>query len=683
MNAISNLGLLASLIFPAATSSANEGRTATLAQALETFNAVDSNKDGKLSPEEVAVFQLGRSETRGVDVDRDEFWSKDEFIVFYRQRLLAADVKPAADLEAEATRILAARKAKASERNSQPSLSEARRTAKQAQAQDQSPSALTDAVDALQVKASAGQAKGPDFDRVRELLLADARAADSAAKGEDAALGEKSDLHSKLLQSLERLRNAAGAGTFSREEYQDFRQSIVKRARNAANGAAAGQGNPASPDVQAIEQGLNEALDRLEQRATAGNATREDFDRVRDQLVARARAAANGANGPGAVEVELQGPAHRKMMQSLERLQAAAAAGSFSREEYRAFRESIVQRFRKAEAAVTPATSAESSAIEQGLTQALYQLEQRAAAGNASRADFQRVRDQLVARARAAANGSNGATTAEAELQGPVHRKLIQSLDRLEVAAQQGTYSREEYSQLRDSMIHRARAIQNPAQPSPVVAGVATEEAGMTQAATDLEHRVDGGQVTAADFQKLRGLIAAKAEAAGAKSDPESAKEALVYQKLMQSLDRLEKAAQTGSVDRQEFQAFKDSFIHRARQIASDSQQSNSSSSSSDQKSSEQTAADRSATGKRSAAPVATPVATPPGAQPLPADKGSAQRAEPARDAGGKGATNDPKPAPQPAPAERPKPAGQEPQTPPPQPPHRPASDSGSGKPGG
>jgi hypothetical protein len=683
MNALSNLGLLASLIFPASANFANEGRTATLAQALETFNAVDSNKDGKLSPEEVAVFQLGRSDTRGVDVDRDESWSKDEFIVFYRQRLLAANVKPAADLEAEATRILAARKAKASERNTQPSLSEARRAAKQAQAQTQSPNALTGAVDELQVKASTGQAKGADFDRVRELLLADARAADSVAKGEDAALGEKSELHRKLLQSLERLRNAAAAGTFSREEYQDFRQAIVKRARNAANGAAAGQENPASPDVQAIEQGLNEALDRLEQRATAGNATREDFERVRDQLVARARAAANGANGPGAVEVELQSPAQRKMMQSLERLQTAAAAGSFSREEYRAFRESIVQRFRRAEVAGTPAAGAdaESAAIEQGLTQALDQLEQRAAAGNASRADFQRVRDQLVARARAAANGTNGATTPEAELQGPVHRKLIQSLDRLEAAAQQGTYSREEYSQLRDSMIHRARAIQNPAQPSPVVSGGAPEEAGMTQAATDLERRVDGGQVTAADFQKLRGLIAAKAQAAGAKSDPESAKEALVYQKLMQSLDRLEKAAQNGSVDRQEFQAFKDSFIHRARQIASDSEPS--SSSSSEQKSSEQNSADRGAAGKRSAAPVATP----PGAQPLPADKGSAKRADPARDAGGKGDNNDPKPAPQPAPAERPKPAGQEPQTPPPQtppqPPHRPASESGSGKPGG
>ena len=494
MNAITDLGLLAVLLLPA--TSAAQNRTASLAQAQETFTAVDTNKDGKLSPEELAALklQLTRNDTRGVDFDRDGFWSKDEFLLFYRQRLLAAEVKPAADLEAEATRILAARKAKTTERNAQRPAPQGR--------------PLAEALDELQAKASAGQAAGTDFDRMRDLLVADARSADQLAKGTDPALGENSELQRQLLATIERLRSAALAGQFSREDYLEFRAALVKRARNAA-----GEPRPAAgdADLQSIEQRLAAALENLEQRATAGGATPEDFQRVRDQYIARARAAAGG----------------------------------------------------------------------------------------------------------------------NAEPESALQRELFQSLDRLEAAAKQGTFSREEFAQLRDSMIHRAREAAKPA----------PDEAGIKQAAADLDKRVEAGAVTPADFAKLRGLIEGRLQAASAKTDPASVSDATLYQKLMQSLERLEKAAQNGSVDRQEYQAFKDSFIHRARQIASSSQQSN---------------------GAQTSAPATAPAGT----QPARDAKARGEKTE-------KGEKND-KPDPKATPPVRPKPAPVEPEKPPPQqPPHR------------
>lgn len=497
MNAISNLGLLAVLLAQAPAAAQN--RSASLAQAQETFAAVDTNKDGKLSPEELAALklQLTRNDTRGIDFDRDGFWSRDEFLLFYRQRLLAADVKPGADLEAEGTRILAARKAKTSERGP-------RRPA------PESP-ALATAVDELQAKAASGQAVGSDFDRMRDLLVADARSADQLARGQDAALGEHSELQRQLLATIERLRTAAVAGQFSREEYMELRAAMVKRARGAA--AAVPE---TSPDLRAIEQGLTEALDRLEQRAVAGNASREDFERVRDQLIARARAAA----APGAAEQELQSPLHAQMVQTLERLQAAAAGGTFSREEFLAFREAIVKRFRNAQKAPP-------------------------------------------------------------------------------------------------------------------------EEAGLNQAADELEKRVNGGAVTPADFAKLRGLISDRLTAASAKTDAGSVNEANLYRKLMQSLERLENAAQTGSVDRQEYQAFRDSFVHRARQIASSSQQSNGT------------------TGNAS------------GEQASGAKRGGANARGEKGEKSEKSEKTE-KTEPTPAPPARPKPASGEPEKPPAQPPSRP-----------
>ncbi|MBK7642209.1 MAG: hypothetical protein IPJ19_04045 [Planctomycetes bacterium] len=652
MNPTLQFGLLATLLLPSPALA--QARMSTLASALETFTAVDLNKDGRLSPSEVTnELRLGPADTRGVDADQDGFWSRDEFLVFYRQRLAAAKVRPAADLEAEATRILAARKAKAGERGGQRALSEARRGAKT----PNQVGALSDAVDGLEVKASAGKALPTDFAKVRELLVSEARTADQAAKGADADAGEGSEFHQKLLQSLDRLQAAAGSGNYSRTDYLAFRQALVRRLRNAAESEQPAAGAVSkNADLRGIQQGLVDSLDQLEKRAVAGNATREDFERVRDQLIARARAAANEANTPGAAEQELQGPLHRKMIQSLDRIQAAAAAGNFTRAEYQDFRDSVLARFRNASnVESSPGTQDPNThlrAIDQGLNDALDQLEKRAAAGGASREDFQRVRDQLIARARAAAQGAPGAIPAEADAGSTEYRKLMQSLDRLEAAAGQGVYSREEYRDLRASMIHRAREAVSA---SPAEVPGETDDAKMSRAVDEMQKHVDGGRVTPADFENLRQILARKQQALAGKSDPASADEALAYSKMKLAIDRLEKAAQNGSVDRQEFETFRASFVRRARNIVNESKNAG-------EAPSREPAADPKR-GER-------PAATPPAVRPAPASGGATRRTDPKP------------PAPQPAPVSRPKPENPEPEKPQ-APPQRPANGGGGGRPSG
>lgn len=464
MNALPSFAAFTALVFPAAAFGQQTEGSLTAAQA--SFAGLDGDKDGKLSPQEILTLKVSASDVRGVDVDRDGFVSKEEFIPFYRQRLLAAGVKPAADLEAEATRIAAARKAKQSNQaDGKDSLSQARRNAlngaqPRADVTDHAPGAVLEAFDQLQVKATVGKAGKPEFDHVREVLVAQAREADRAAQGSDGETGEKSELHRKLLQSLDRLQAAAAAGKFSREEYQTVRDSIVQRARHAAN-ANPNQGPvvnepPLSPELQAIEQGLGQALEHLEQRAVAGNATREDFQRVREQLVARARAA---ANGPAAVEVELQGPVHRKLMQSLDRLEAAAQQGNFSREEYKTFRDEVIRRARRiSEAAPAPVAD---SAGDAGLQKNFDEFEKHVDAGQVTPADFQSLRSALAARAQA-----GRASEGEVAVDPVVYRRLMQSLERLEQAAQGGNVNREEFRAFKDSFVKRARNIAKDQQQS-------------------------------------------------------------------------------------------------------------------------------------------------------------------------------------------------------------------------
>ena len=347
--------------------------TSSLTRALETFAAADQNHDGKLSEQEVLAIPIDRKEFLAQDDDKDGSWSRDEFLVFYRQRLLLAGQPVSSDLEAETARIQAVRKTKAAEearkadearkKSGQASAAPvqqaviatpiaARPVAQVAGANPPSDAAieagLEAALEKLEKRAAAGHATREDFQLVRDQLIARARTAANANRPADVSEAVGSEAYRKMLQSLDRLEKRAAEGAYSREDYQEFRDMIIHRARLIAKADAASALAAPAGDLTAIENGLQNALDELEKRAIAANATREDFQKVRDQMIARARAAANA--GAPADSIGAEGSeTYRKMMQSLDRLEKAAAEGVYSREEFRDLKAMFVRRARHIE----------------------------------------------------------------------------------------------------------------------------------------------------------------------------------------------------------------------------------------------------------------------------------------------------------------------------------------------
>ena len=104
----------ATLVLPAVaaqdvTQEAKPVAAATLERARRTFQAADRNADGRI---ERAELELARVKVTAVefaarDLDGNTYWSRDEFVLWYRGLLIANRQRPAADLETEATRILA------------------------------------------------------------------------------------------------------------------------------------------------------------------------------------------------------------------------------------------------------------------------------------------------------------------------------------------------------------------------------------------------------------------------------------------------------------------------------------------------------------------------------------------------------------------------------------------------
>ena len=504
MTTIRNVAALLLFIAPASAHAQTPSPANTLAQALATLGAADVNKDGQLSPGEVAGLGLARGEFASADSDGDGLLSRDEFLVFYRQSLLAANKTAAPDLEAEVARIQALRKAKAAEDGrvrrgagddpaNRPVLSRSRIVAgEQARlpvnAEPASSSVegrLLAALDALERRANVAGASKEDYQRVRDLLIERAREADMAAKGSDLDAGVQSDAHRKLMQSLERIEKRASEGTWSKEEYQTLRDSVIRRARNIASGPGGALSNPPvmvtpSRESLSLEPALQASLDSLEKRAAAGQASAADYQAVRDQLAVRARAQAHGAS---VGDQQAASDTYAKLVQSLGRLERFTAQGGYSKGEFDALRQSFVKRARNIDDASTSAGSttasnagvssssigatganqADVAGIEKGLVDALDLLEKRAAAGGATREDWQRVRDQLSARARTAVAGL---APAEAQTQGETYRKLEQSLERLEKRANDGGYSKEEFEALRQAFTKRARNISSESQTS-------------------------------------------------------------------------------------------------------------------------------------------------------------------------------------------------------------------------
>ena len=322
--------LLAALAAPAvAFQEAKPVVAATLERARRTFQAADRNADGRI---ERAELELARVKVTGEefavrDLDGNAYWSRDEFVLWYRGLLIANRQRPAADLEAEATRILVIQRTRPVAPAAAPVDQEAR---------------LGRALEDLERKALARGATREDFTAVRTMWEERLAATQPQTPPEELEV-----LKTKVARALADLETRAAEGKVTREEFTQLRQALLTRARAAATKPDAPQPTaekPAqdAPATPAIEARFAQALEDLEAKALARQATREQFGAVRELLVTRARRAAQGegaATGDAATALEAE-------TQALQRLETRALAGQVTREDFVEFRGLLAGRTR-------------------------------------------------------------------------------------------------------------------------------------------------------------------------------------------------------------------------------------------------------------------------------------------------------------------------------------------------
>jgi phosphoglycolate phosphatase-like HAD superfamily hydrolase len=105
------------------------------------------------------------------------------------------------------------------------------------------------------------------------------------------------------------------------------RVKVVEEAKKLSGDASA---RPA--DAESVEERLGKALADLEKRAAARQATREDFQRLRNLVIlsGRATTAPGRSTQPAAAQTE--------MLQVLDRIEKCAALGQYPKEDFQALR---------------------------------------------------------------------------------------------------------------------------------------------------------------------------------------------------------------------------------------------------------------------------------------------------------------------------------------------------------
>ncbi|MDZ4774929.1 MAG: hypothetical protein SGI72_17560 [Planctomycetota bacterium] len=547
----------------------------SLGRARSTYDASDADRNGRVTIEEFArqKLEIARVDFATMDVDKDGMWSREEFFVYYRRLLLNSGQRAADDLEAEVARIQAARRAKVAAQgrdvsNSAPKVP----VAVPASIDDR----LRAVIDELEKKAALRQATREDFKRVKDGLVERAR----QLNAQDPTV--PSDLAAKFEASINALETKAREGNYNRDDFTALRESLIARGREAAKPSPV----PASANVPLseaqLQSALDSALDDLATKAEARSATRDDYTRVKEAFIARARAAApNPALATDRVTLE------QRFISAIDKLENDAREGRFTRAEFQTMRDIYVSRVRAIagsgvapsvpETPVNPAPATSGDLASQ-LDVALDQLATKAAERNATREDFGRVRDLMTARARAIA-GSD--PTAAGRLT-TLDELFAKAMEKLETDAREGKFSRQEFQTLRDNYVNRARAIAGsgapavtpPTNPTPIPTEASTDgiEKRFDDALNELERKAVARGATRADFQRVNDLLVARARATvqaqvGAPVAEGDPRIAALAASLQGAMARLERASSEGSLSAADFANFKQMLVGRVRDV--------------------------------------------------------------------------------------------------------------------
>lgn len=257
------------------------------------------------------------------------------------------------------------------------------------------------------------------------------------ARAQAAAVQAAPNLRARLNAAIEDLQKKALARGATREDYQRVADQLT---------AAAQEYEATTPAVTGLRQRAAARIEEIETRARAGAVDALEFDALRDSLID--------------MELEI----------ALGRLKAAALAGKYTRAEHQAFLDAWTARAASAKEgnpeldAITTRAKAALESIEKRAkeatgfkdadlaplgdcvaeyrtTFAVRSLEKKALDKKATKADF----DDVTAAVRA----SSGEEIA---------KKVAERLEQLKAAVEGGRITREQFAELRTMLMTRARA---------------------------------------------------------------------------------------------------------------------------------------------------------------------------------------------------------------------------------
>lgn len=300
----------------------------SLGRARALFEKVDLDDDGSISAREAGRAQIPSQDFVSSDADRDRRLSGEEFVIFYRQLLVRAGKDVSADLEAEAARIQAARRARESEK-ARKRLEEAR----QAEEAEQGAQETREKVVQERTDAARGQKPAQDEERAVDAREREAqREAERIAAAREEALRERGEAareqqaqeeaariaaaREKALQeradaaraqeAREQERPRPAAGKTPEERAQAYVVRLVEGGRLTTEQARdfyavllakAGQGSPVEAD--ALQKSLERAKDRIGDLVRKGALSAEEGRQLASTMDARARAVARSGGVAG------------------------------------------------------------------------------------------------------------------------------------------------------------------------------------------------------------------------------------------------------------------------------------------------------------------------------------------------------------------------------------------------
>jgi len=186
----------------------------SLSRVLGVFSASDADHDGKISAEEARAIPVTPEDLKKEDVDGDGAWSRDEFTLYYRARLVAGGQSVGSDLDAEVARIQALKRVRVVEeaRKSGAEATGSRGEAEPAQVR------LERALADLERNAAERKTKPEDFRRLRNLVILSGRSAPAPSP---------STSGTEMLQALDRIEKRVASGQPVHEDFDSLRSLVA------------------------------------------------------------------------------------------------------------------------------------------------------------------------------------------------------------------------------------------------------------------------------------------------------------------------------------------------------------------------------------------------------------------------------------------------------------------------